>query len=96
MYEGYISRSVVAWYLVMPHIGHTCVLLPVVKLHVRHLYMLVPLIIPHIRHVNLCLYIAVSLQGKTTRILSFGCGFACDTTIGCAGFRLSFGIIFLL
>ena len=39
------------------------------------------------------LHIKVTLEGRTTRIWYFGCGFACATTIGCAGFRLSFGII---
>ena len=39
------------------------------------------------------LHIAVSLKGRTTRIWSFGCSFACTTAMGCAGFRLSFGTI---
>ena len=82
MYEGYISCSVVVWYLVMPHI--------------RHMYVLLPLVMAHVRHAHLGLHIAVSLKGRTTRIWSFVCGFACDTTIGCVGFRLSFGTIILL
>ena len=44
----------------------------------------------HVRHARLGLHIAVSLKGRTTRILSFGCGFACATAMGCAGFRLLF------
>ena len=41
-------------------------------------------------------HIVVSLKGRTTYIWSFGCGFAYDTAMGCAGFRLSFSIIILL
>ena len=82
MYEGYVSRSVVVQYLVVPHIRHVCIILP--------------LVMPHVRHTRLGLHIVASLKGRTTRIWSFGCCFACATTRGCAGFRLSFGIIFFL
>ena len=61
-------------YLVMPH--------------VRHVYVLQPLVRPHIRHTCLGLHIAVSLKGRTTRMWSFGCSFACATAMGYAGFRL--------
>ena len=44
-------------------------------------------------HAHLGLHIAVSLKGRTTRILSLDCGFACAIAMGCAGFRLSFGTI---
>ena len=44
-------------------------------------------------HARLGLHIAVSLKGRTTRIWSFGRGFACATAMGCSGFRLSFGTI---
>ena len=79
MYKGYISHSVVFLYLVRPH--------------VRHVYVLLPFVRPHVRHTSLGLYIVVSLKGRTTRIWSFGCGFTCATTMGCAGFRLLFGTI---
>ena len=82
MYKGYVSRSVVAWNLVMPHVRHVCVLLPLVR--------------PHIRHVHLGLHIVVSLKGRTTRIWSFGCDFACAPAMGYAGFRLLFGTIIVL
>ena len=68
MYESYVSRLVVARYLVMPHV----------------------------RHAHLGLHIGVSLKGTTTRIWSFGFGFACAITMRCAGFKLSFAIIFVL
>ena len=55
---------------------------------VRHMYVLQPLVRPHVMHVHLGLHIAVSLKGRTTRIWSFGCGFACDTAMGCARFAL--------
>ena len=71
-------------------------LLPLVMPHVRHLYVLLPLVMPHVRHARLGLYIAVSLKGRTTHIWSFGCGFACGTAIGYAGFRLLFGTIIVL
>ena len=77
MYKGYVSHLVVAWYLVMPHIRHVCMLLPFVRFYVRYAY--------------LGLLIAVSLKGRTSHIWSFGCGFACATIMGCAGFRLLFG-----
>ena len=54
MYEGYVSRSVVAQYLLMPYIRHVCVLLPLIR--------------PHVRHARLDLqglHIAVSLKGRT-------------------------------
>ena len=87
MYEG------CARYLVMPHVRHVYVLQPLVRLHVRHVCVLQPLVRPHIMRARLGLHIAVSLKGRTTRIWSFGCGFACATAMGCARFRLSFGII---
>ena len=34
MYEGYISRLVVAQPLVMPHVKYVCVLLPLVMPHI--------------------------------------------------------------
>ena len=82
MYEGFVSRSVVVRYLVIPH--------------VRHVYVLLPLVMPHVRHVHLGLHIVVILRGRTTRIWSFGCGFVCATAVGCAGFRLLFGTIIIL
>ena len=75
-------------YLVMPHARHVYVLQPLVRPHVRHVCVLLPLVRPHVRHARLGLYIAVSLKGRTTRIWSFSCGFACATEMGCAGFRL--------
>ena len=71
-------------------------LLPLVRPHVRHLYVFLPPTMPYIRHLCLGLHIAVSLKGRLTRIWSFDCGFACATTMGCTGFRLSFGTIILL
>ena len=47
-------------------------------------------------HWHLSLHIVVSLKGRITCIWSFGCGFACATAMGCAGFRLLFGIIIVL
>ena len=82
MYKGCVSRSVVVRYLGMPHIWHVDVLQPLVR--------------PHVGHVHLSLHIAVSLKGKTTRIWSFGCGFACAIVMGCVGFRLLFGTIIVL
>ena len=38
-------------------------------------------------------FTAVSPKGKKTRIWSLGCSFDCVTTMGCAGFKLLFGII---
>ena len=73
---------VVAQYLVMPHVRHICVLLPLKVLHVRY--------------AQLGLYIGVRLEGRTTRIWYFGCGLACATTMGCSGFKLSFGTIIVL
>ena len=93
MYEGCVSHLVVVWYLVMPHIRHVYVLLPLVRPCVRHVRVLLPLARLHVRHVRLGLYIALFLKGGTTCIWSFGYGFACATVMGCAGFRLLFGII---
>ena len=95
MYEGYVSSSVVVQYLVMPHVRHVCVLLHLVMPHVRHVGVLLPLISSHVRHACLDLHIVVSFKGRTTYIWSFGCGFAYAITMGCAGFKLSFGIIIL-
>ena len=82
MYKGCISRSIVVWYLVKPH--------------VRHVYVLQPLARPRVGHVRLGLHIAVSLKGRTACIWSFGCGFACATAMGYAGFRVLFGTIIVL
>ena len=71
-------------------------LLPFVRPHIRHLCVLLLLVMPHLRHTRLGLHIAVSLKGRTTCILSFGCGFACATAMGCVGFRLLFGTIIVL
>ena len=35
-------------------------------------------------------------ESRTIRIWSFGCGFACATTMGCAGFRLPLSMIIVL
>ena len=70
--------------------------LPLLRPHAKHVCMLMPLVRPHVRHTHLRLHIAVSLNGRATRIWSFCCGFACTTAMGCAVFRLSFGTIFLL
>ena len=67
-----------------------------VTFHIRHVYILLPLIKPHVMHARLGLHIAVSFKGRTTRIWSFGYGFACVTPMGCAGFRLLFGTIIVL
>ena len=90
MYEG------CARYLVMPHVRHVYVLQPLVRPHVRHECMLQPLIRPHLMHAHLGLHIAVNLKGRTTCIWSFGCGFACATAMGCAGFRLLSGTAIVL
>ena len=92
----YISHLVVAQYLVVPYVRHMYILLPLVKPYVRNVFVLLPLVIPHIRHAHLGLHIEASLKGGTTYIWSFGCGFVCATTIGCAGFKLPFGIIIVL
>ena len=47
------------------------------------------------RHVHLGQYILFRLKVRTTHIGSFGYGFACATTMGYTGFRLSFGIIII-
>ena len=82
MYKGFISHLVVVQYLVMPHVRYVCMLLPLVR--------------PHVRHEHLGLHIVVSLKGRTTHIWSFGCGFACATTMGCAGFRPSLSTVIVL
>ena len=64
--------------------------------HVRHVYVLQPFVRPHVRHAHLGLHIVVSLKGRTTHIWFFGCGFACATAVGCAGFRLLFSTIIVL
>ena len=96
MYEGYVSRLVVVWYLVVPHVRHVYMLLPLVRPHIRYVCLLLPLVMPHVRHAHLGLYIAVSLKGKTTHIWSFGCSFTCTTIMGCAVFRLLFDTIIVL
>ena len=83
-------------YLVMPHVKHVYVLLPLVKFHVRHVCVLLLLVMPHVKHAHLGRHIAVGLKGRTIRIWSFGCSFTCATTMGCAGFRRLFGIIIVL
>ena len=96
MYEGCVSHLVVVQYLVIPHVKHVYVLQPLIRPYVRHVCVLLPLVKPHLRHAHLVLHIAVSLKGRTTRIWSFGCGFACATTMGCSGFILLFGAIIAL
>ena len=80
----------------MPHIKHVYVLLPLVRPYVRHLCVLLPLFMPHLRHAHLGLHIALRLKGRTICIWSFGCDFACATAMGCAGFGLLFGTVFIL
>ena len=58
--------------------------------------MLLPLIMPHVRPAHLGPTSGVKLEGGATSIWSFGCSFACSTAMGCAGFKLSFGIIIVL
>ena len=48
--------------------------------------MLLPLVMSHVRHARLGIHIAVILKGRTIHIWPFGCGFACATAMGCAGF----------
>ena len=79
MYKGYIGHPVAAQSLVIPHVKYVCVLLP--------------LVMPYVRHAHLGLHIGVKLKGRTTRIRSFNFNFACATIMGCAGFKLLFGII---
>ena len=93
MYEGYVSRSVVVRHLIMLYVSHVYVLLHFARPYIRHVRVLLPLVRPHIRHAHLGPHIMVSLKGRTTCIWSFGCGFACATAMGCAGFRLLFGTI---
>ena len=90
MYEGCVR------YLVMPHVRHVYVLQPLVRPHVRHVCVLQPLVRPRVMHARLGLHIAVSLKGRTTRIWSFGCDFACAIAMGCAGFRLLMDTIIVL
>ena len=80
----------------MPHVRHVHVLLFLVMPHVKHLCVLLPFVMPHVRYKCLGLHIVVSLKGTIICIWSFGCDFAYATTMGCAGFRLSFGIPILL
>ena len=80
----------------MPHVRHVYLLQPLVRPYVKHVCELLPLVRPHVRYVRLGLHIAVSLKGRKTRIWSFGCGFACATAMGCAGFRLLFGTVIVL
>ena len=54
------------------------------------------LVMPHVRHVHLGLHIGASLKGKTASIWSFGYGFACTTTMECAGIELLFYIFFFI
>ena len=96
MYEGFISCLVVVWYLIMPHLRHVNVLMTLLRRLVRHVCMLLLFVRPHLRQACLGLHIAISLKDRTTRILSFGCGFAYVTAMGCAGFRLLFGINIVL
>ena len=96
MYDGCVSCSVIVRYLVMPHVRHVYVLLLLIRPHIKHVYILLPLVRPHLKHARLGLYIAVSSKGRTTRIWSFGYGFACTTAMGCAGFRLLLGTIIVL
>ena len=84
------------WYLVVPHVRHVYVPLPLIRPHVKHVYVLLALLMPHTKHEHLGLPIMVSLKGKTTHIWPFGCVCACATTIRCALFRLSLGITILL
>ena len=80
----------------MPHVGHVYVLLPLARPHIRHVCMLLLFVMAHIRYVHLGLHIAVSLEGRTTCIWSFGCGFTFSIAIGYVGFRLLFGTIIFL
>ena len=96
MYKGCVSHSVVVRYLVMPHVRHVYVLQPLVRPYVKHVCMLLPLVRPHVRHAHLDLYTTFSFKGRTTRILSFGCGFACATAMRRAEFRLLFDTIIVI
>ena len=80
----------------MHHVRHVYMLMPVIKPHARHMCVLLPLVMPHVRHAHLGIHIVVSLRGRTTVIWSFDCGFSCAATMGCAGFKLSFGKIIVL
>ena len=72
------------------------VLQPLVRPNVRLVCVLQPLVRPHVMCACLGLHTMVSLKGRTTCIWSFGCGFACTTAMGCAGFRLLFGTVIVL
>ena len=54
------------------------------------------LLMPHVRYIHLGVHIEVRLEGKTTRIWSFGSGFICANAMGCVRFKLSFGMIIVL
>ena len=69
---------------------------PFIKPHIRHVCVLLPLVRPHASYALLGLHIEVNLKGLTTCIWSFGCCFACATTMGCAGFGLLFATIIFL
>ena len=69
---------------------------PLVRPYVKYIYVLLPLVILHVRHAHLGIHIVVSLKGRITHIWSFGCGFVCALTMGCAGFKLPFGTIIVL
>ena len=79
VYEDYVSHLVVAQPLVMPYVRYMC--------------MLLPLIVLNIRYTHLGLQTWATLKDIATCIWSFGCSFTCATTMRCAGFKLSFGII---
>ena len=68
MYEGYVSRSVAVWHLVILHVRHVYVLLPLARPHVRHVCMLLPVVMSHVRPTHLGLHTVVSLKGRTTSI----------------------------
>ena len=55
--------------------------------------MLLVLVMLYVRYAHLGLHIGVGVKGRTTCIWYFGCSFAYATTMRCAGFKLSFGII---
>ena len=39
VYEGYVSHSIVSQSLIMPHVRHLCVLLPLVLLNTRQIHL---------------------------------------------------------
>ena len=77
----------------MSYVSYLLVVQPIVMPHIRHMCVLLLFVMPDLGHVRLGLHIAVSLKGRTTCIWSFSYGFVYATTVGCAGFKLSFGII---